>query len=61
MGTLAAHGSDRPLELSVACIADDDVRRDGVGFDYDDHDWHDVAGARPLALRSPRSPTATAR
>jgi hypothetical protein len=22
-----------------ATVADDDVRRDGVGIDYDDHDW----------------------
>ncbi len=27
----------------VARVADDDVRRDGVGLDYDDHDWAPVA------------------
>ena len=35
-----------PVELSGtwrACIADDDVRREGVGLDYDDSAWPDVA------------------
>lgn len=39
MGTLARMD---PIGRWRATVADDDVRRDGVGFDYDDHDWHDV-------------------
>lgn len=34
------------MELSGAwraCIADDDVRRDGVGLDHDDSDWPEIA------------------
>jgi beta-mannosidase len=36
----------RAVQLSGpwrACGADDDVRRDGVGLDHDDHEWPDVA------------------
>lgn len=32
-----------PIRRWRATAADDDVRRDGVGIDYDDHDWPEVS------------------